>query len=218
MLMLLSGGNGVTPMQSICQQLTHEASKGKRELKKIWFLWSSRTIEPFKNMSISRHAISHHNALTDQLKQENTAVEASGSWYLKLHRFLEQSIGDLVKLISSGGDNQELDEEVNANCNEEAKFDDMLVDECFGDCALYTDLFLTSKDNKDYIVTEFPYLKQARPDLKRIFLEMRKEAIIQGEARVAVCICATKKFRIICQKACAEYSDSNVKFDIHYEQ
>uniref|UniRef100_A0A7S1ZTX8 FAD-binding FR-type domain-containing protein n=1 Tax=Trieres chinensis TaxID=1514140 RepID=A0A7S1ZTX8_TRICV len=53
MIMLLSGGIGVTPMQSICHQLMHEHEAGSRELKKLWFFWTARDPEIIDNMDVT---------------------------------------------------------------------------------------------------------------------------------------------------------------------
>ncbi len=56
-VMFLSGGIGVTPMQSICHQLMYEHTMGKRELKRIWFLWTARDPDILENMEVSRRSI-----------------------------------------------------------------------------------------------------------------------------------------------------------------
>ncbi len=42
MAMFLSGGIGVTPMQSVCHQMLYEHEWNERELKRIWFVWTAR--------------------------------------------------------------------------------------------------------------------------------------------------------------------------------
>ena len=50
MVLLVSGGIGVTPMQSIFNTLTHEEENG-RELKKVHFVWAVREMEIVKTMN-----------------------------------------------------------------------------------------------------------------------------------------------------------------------
>lgn len=52
-IMLMSGGIGVTPMQSICHQLMYEHELGRRKVEKIWFMWTARDPEILDNMDIS---------------------------------------------------------------------------------------------------------------------------------------------------------------------
>ena len=56
-VMFLSGGIGVTPMQSICHQLMYEHTMGKREVKRIWFLWTARDPDMLEDMEVSRHGV-----------------------------------------------------------------------------------------------------------------------------------------------------------------
>ncbi len=44
MAMFLSGGIGVTPMQSVCHQMLYENEWNERELKRIWFIWTARYV------------------------------------------------------------------------------------------------------------------------------------------------------------------------------
>lgn len=40
--LLVSGGVGVTPLQAVCNQLTHEHEERGRPLKKVYFIWAVR--------------------------------------------------------------------------------------------------------------------------------------------------------------------------------
>lgn len=62
-----------------------------------------------------------------------------------------------------------------------------------------------------------PFARYGRPDIKRIFLEMKREAVRAGDRRVAVCVSAPRKLTEMCRKACIAYSDSKVRFDFHAE-
>merc|ERR1712084_188508 len=43
-----------------------------------------------------------------------------------------------------------------------------------------------------------PFIRRGRPDIKQLFLDMKAEAIAQGEKRVAVCVCAPQKLSELC--------------------
>jgi hypothetical protein len=62
-----------------------------------------------------------------------------------------------------------------------------------------------------------PFAQTGRPDIKKIFLEMKEEAIESGDNRVAVCVSAPMKLAALCRKACIVYSDDHVRFDFHSE-
>ncbi|KAI2501563.1 FAD-binding domain [Fragilaria crotonensis] len=54
MVMLFSGGIGVTPMQALCNQLMYEQSTGMRELKKLSFVWIERDPNVMQNVDVVR--------------------------------------------------------------------------------------------------------------------------------------------------------------------
>jgi len=81
---------------------------------------------------------------------------------------------------------------------------------------LKLDFFLTSKEMPDDGAM-VPFVTKGRPNLKSIFLQMREEAIVLGERRVAICVCAPTRLVTICRKACAKFSDRKVRFDFHSE-
>jgi predicted ferric reductase len=60
-VVLIAGGIGVTPMQSICRQLAHDNCTCTRELQKVFLVWASRDIAMMDNMPISLD-LSQHNS------------------------------------------------------------------------------------------------------------------------------------------------------------
>jgi hypothetical protein len=83
--------------------------------------------------------------------------------------------------------------------------------------ALDLQVYLTTKSAAANAISHLPFVHNGRPDVKELFRKMRDEAIAKGEHQVAVCVCAPKRLVMICQKACAKYSDRKVRFDFHYE-
>jgi predicted ferric reductase len=59
-VMLISGGIGITPMQSICNQLIHEHGTRKRSLKKLSFLWMERDPIVMSDVEVVRRSSSAH--------------------------------------------------------------------------------------------------------------------------------------------------------------
>lgn len=77
MVMLLSGGIGVTPMQSICHQLMHEYENGNRKLKKLWFIWTARDPAILNEMNVSRRS-RRRSLASDIFATENIEIENIG--------------------------------------------------------------------------------------------------------------------------------------------
>ena len=84
------------------------------------------------------------------------------------------------------------------------------------DKILHLELYLSS--NSSYRSESVaPFIKKGRPNIKAFFLAARKEAIRQGEQRIAVCVCSAPAFVDICKNACIKFSDRRVRFDLHSE-
>jgi hypothetical protein len=64
---------------------------------------------------------------------------------------------------------------------------------------------------------QIPYARYGRPDIKKIFLEMKAEAMNSDNRRVAVCVSAPISLTRMCRKACDIFSDDQVQFDFHAE-
>lgn len=54
MVMLFSGGIGVTPMQSLCNQLMYEHQSNRRSLKQLSFVWIERDPQVFHEVDVVR--------------------------------------------------------------------------------------------------------------------------------------------------------------------
>lgn len=265
MVMLISGGIGVTPMQSIAHQLIYEHDWGERRMKKLWFVWTSRDPQVMSNMDV----ISRNNDSIKNFAIENATIidndhESSRGW----DKCSAQKLHASASFIASNGftglpGSSTLDEEQDGvmSLNDFIDIDDeeqdevskcvqknvdnaiinletagsvfttetmrglatnshMVGDEVFGSESgelLELDCYLTSKEIQDCRLGELPFVNQCRPDIKKIFLSMRKDAIRKGEKRVAVCVCAPKRLVSITREACVKFSNRHVRFDFHSE-
>jgi len=63
MIMLLSGGIGVTPMQSICNQLVFEHATKRREIQKLCVYWMERDPTAIQDMDVTRRGSSIHQSI-----------------------------------------------------------------------------------------------------------------------------------------------------------
>lgn len=75
-------------------------------------------------------------------------------------------------------------------------------------------IYLTGSRNNDQLS---PFVHEGRPDIKGLFLEMRKEALDAGNDKVAVCVSAPSKVSELVLKACILFSDEKLRFDFHSE-
>jgi hypothetical protein len=79
-------------------------------------------------------------------------------------------------------------------------------------------IYLTKQQSQLFPISQhIPNARYGRPDIKKIFLEMKQAAIESGEKYVAVCVCAPKAVTDKCRVACQRYSDHQVQFDFHTE-
>ena len=92
-----------------------------------------------------------------------------------------------------------------------------VVSEVFLDLTQVVDMqiYLTSQQFPTSL--QIPNARYGRPDIKKIFIEMKQAALDSGEKYVAVCICAPKAVTDKCREACQRYSDDRVQFDFHTE-
>jgi len=82
-------------------------------------------------------------------------------------------------------------------------------------------VYLTAKDVEPMNAEDESspsFIRYGRPDIKRIFLSAREDALRNGSVvHIAVCVCAPQPIVNLCRQACAKYSDRYVAFDFHYE-
>jgi predicted ferric reductase len=288
MVMLFSGGIGVTPMQAICNQLMYEQSTNQRELKKLAFIWVERDPVVMQEVDVVRRSSAGHfrkvvpeestnhiikrsgqqrstsgvfvpaidedchrpqgiastilslvpgsNVTDEQLAEQYPAEEFAdldddgsndksiGNFSL-LSRFPFRRTASQATLqavavadIDEEGDHaDDLDEESlvreaykhTLSTDGEPKVDENLN-------ALELQVYLTGKHDESKLAG-LPFVHFRRPDVKKLFADMREDAISKGEPRVAVCACAPARLVQICRKACVKFSDGKVQFDFHEE-
>lgn len=222
MVMLMSGGIGVTPMQSICNQLMNEFESGKRSMHKLWFVWTARDPDIMDRMDVSRRPRINSISASKTLKQ-NVKIGHT------IDRPLEGkiSLDDATKTITPSPEIYEDHSSEESYKNEsmcrpelerqKSSFQNTTIPvmEEFDDAILKLDYFLTAKEKKYH--ENLPHQHRGRPDIPEILSNIRKEAIKCRQKRVAFCICAPTRLVNICRKACAKYSDEQVRFDFHSE-
>mmetsp|Transcript_11019 Transcript_11019/g.16655 ORF Transcript_11019/g.16655 Transcript_11019/m.16655 type:complete len:482 (-) Transcript_11019:65-1510(-) len=117
LIMLFSGGIGVTPMQSICHQLLHEHAEKNRQLKKIWYIWSAR--DPILANENGSVIVNMSNHSTTRKKRAHLPIGGS------LRRLNSTSLAQnaLIELPRSFMPDDDLEFEIFNNDEGEAIFD-----------------------------------------------------------------------------------------------
>ena len=258
MVMLFSGGIGVTPMQALCNQLMYEQSTGVRELKKLSFVWIERDPNVMQNVDVVRRktwsaewpsepdieegninegqaqgiastllSLVPVSLMTDeQLEDEYSSQdldedsEDEGNIDSSVFTILPSLVRRtkvtskterLDTMCSDDGDDDTMNQSfLNAAYNDS-------IDECEAHDALDLQVYLTTQVASRSDFALLPFVHRKRPDVKELFRKMRDEAISMDECRVVVCVCAPERLVLMCQKACAKYSDHKVRFDFHFE-
>jgi len=279
MIMLFSGGIGVTPMQSLCNQIMYEYNTGLRpNLQRLSFIWIERDPQVMTGVDVVRRSIRHTNDSNtniqddgdiEQNKKETTIkrrndheenhfmrnkrLSLSRSIYPSNHTIDSghASMGIASTLLSlvpasavtdeqleqeypaenlddddddDGDDDDDDGDDDDGDSNNKDDDDDYTMDQTFLDLAydkkeegpLDLQVYLTGQ-RKYQSDDELSFINTGRPDIKQLFLKMKREALSKGERRIAVCTCAPQRVITICQKACVKYSDSQIRFDIHHE-
>ena len=305
MVMLFSGGIGVTPMQAICNHLMYEQSTMRRELKKLTFIWVERDPVVMQGVDVVRCSKSAHFNSTSY-RHDHPVEEIGDGSFSTLSAWDEDKVqglaSTLLAMIPASGvtdeqfeqqypseefadldDRCESDSESMGNssilsrlkfrrapsqkstvqniqgqpldsntvkmqdvvCGEVTKYSELkvrvepspydidideetLIREAYkvgstdgqesndGCNALDLQVYLTGK-SAPMNLAQLPFVHFNRPDVKKLFSDMREDAIAKGETRIAVCVCAPARLVQICRKACAKYSDQKIQFDFHEE-
>lgn len=232
-------------MQSICDQLLFEEVRKRRNMKKIKFVWTDRDPVMMVEAPVVRRMSSIDLETLSSVDNGSANADSDASMYERNSALIfSQLVSLLPPGTSTDDDFDKFYESLSELMDQDAEFlnnsnltlgdsadeldgmaDDMSVadnndpwdrdPECnktLGEI-LEMQLYHTGGQSEFHI----PYARQGRPDMKKIFLEMKLEAKEKGEQRIAVCVCAPKKLSAICRKACIVYSDKDVCFDFHAE-
>ena len=305
MVMLFSGGIGVTPMQAICNHLMYEQSTMRRELKRLAFIWVERDPVVVQGVDVVRCSRSAHFNSTSYRHNQHIEELGDGS-FSTLSAWdgdkLQGLASTLLAMVPASGvtdeqfeqqypseefadldDRCESDNESISNSSllSRLKFrrapsqkstvqaiqgqpidsnPEMMRDVAVGEVKMYSErkvrveptsydveideetlireaykvgstdgqgsndgcdaldlqVYLTGKSAPTNLA-QLPFVHFKRPDVKKLFSDMREDAMAKGETRIAVCVCAPARLVQICRKACAKYSDRKIQFDFHEE-
>eukprot|EP01083_Nonionella_stella_P237311 832615_1 len=262
MVLMISGGIGVTPMQSIANQLLNETesinikasdveasmlpkeltpldqndsqtdsedTSNLTKLKKIKFIWASKSMDTVKAMkdSATHHADSTGISIYDDAKEltpldqndsQTDSEDTSNLTKLKKIKFIWASKSmDTVKAMKDSATHHA--DSTGISIYDDAKEHDILD----------MDIFITGpqvqNDSNDASLSNHMKITHSRPFIDSIFQEMKETAIEHDETSVAVIVCGPVDLSDNCKVASRRWSDpiqlckkdgeSSITFDFH---
>lgn len=236
--LLFSGGIGITPIQSMCNQLVYEQSKGKRDLEKIRVCWTERDPVAIEGTDVVRRAsTSCHfqpevdlenldlrtiasNSVFNDGQSHGTDIASTLLALVPPSRRTDADLEQDYPIPSGTMDRKKPKRLQNAPKKGEGPSDESTFRGAFNNPALEDILdmqvYLTSKQ-ANAALQNLPFCHMGRPDIDQIFADMRDEALQSGLSRVAVIVCAPARLAHVLQCACVKYSDADLQYDFHME-
>lgn len=244
-VLLLSGGIGVTPIQSICNQLIYEHSKGLRDLKKMRVVWTDRDPVLVNRVDMVRRNSSHQLQIPNDRDEESQPHDlqslATGSIYWDADSYATAiasallthfppsdepgpDLGQECTLDGPVAPRQSRKKRAVSAAAEATRSDESTFRAAFENPSIHEILelqvYLTSQQRQNTMPSELSnlsFIHSGRPNIPKILADMREEALEMGLTRVAVFLCAPARLALICQNACVKFSDDRFQFDFHME-
>ncbi|CAB9512732.1 generating NADPH oxidase heavy chain subunit [Seminavis robusta] len=239
--LLFSGGIGITPIQSMCNQLVYEQNKGRRELEKVRMVWSDRDpccvekTDVVRRASTSQHfqapdldledldlrSIASHSVFNDG-KSQTTDIASVLLSMVPPSRRTDAELEVDYPVPDFGVSRKKSNRKASAaptrkknKASDESTFRGAYNNADLSDI-LDIQVYLT-KGQAPTTLANMPFVHTGRPDVEQIFADMRDEALESGLNRVAVIVCAPARLAHVLQVACVKYSDAELSFDFHME-
>ncbi|CAM9095088.1 unnamed protein product [Chrysoparadoxa australica] len=190
-VVLISGGIGITPMQSIANSLIDEFQRG-RSIGRIWFIWSVADRYMLEAMHDTGASEESFPSLPIAAKHAPKSFQP----------FMLKHMGSFDRSSSASIDAPDRTVE-DVLCTE---FYLTRVREDEGEQAL-------AGINVDL----FPHLLYGRPNLPQIMTDIKADLSARGEQRVAVCVCGPQGMISDTRGLCGSMTDDKVSFDFHGE-
>jgi predicted ferric reductase len=191
-VVLISGGIGVTPNQAICNDLIDAHSKG-RQMLKIIFIWIVRDMTIVHAMNESNHFPSNRDDAQHQTHGQSDNIDIivdEDIVTIQAESTLEKNLS-----VHNMGSNSLLCTEIYRTSKE----------------------IMSEEDLEKQSLSDDAVIIQGRPDFSQIFSRINEFAASRGESRVGVSICGPDAMVIDATKACRELKQDTVKWDTHFE-
>jgi len=238
-ILAISGGIGITPMQSITNDLLEQHCRG-RPLKLISFIWSVRDRAMLgalnageqQQQTIQQGLANPDDVLLQEREPAPAARAEPGVPRLPISFQPDLLISHKLSLGSHLSDASDASEDAfrpKASTFDEEGGDGSAKDPtAAASSLLQSEFFLTKVRRKEdfesagIAVEEQKCLRFGRPDLPAAFERMRRVAAEAGETRVAVLVCGpegmVKQVRQLCRQFSSSKSKGSVAFDYHCEE
>ena len=235
--LLFSGGIGITPIQSMCNQLVYDQNKGRRNLHRVRVIWTERDPVVMERADIVRRGSSCHFATPD-IEDLDLRSIASNSIFYDGNSQSDIASTLLTLVPPSRRTDTELEEDypmplgdIHRKRNvpkttpqptqaalvvsDESTFRGAFNNPSMRE-VLDMQVYLTSKEANPAL-NDIPFVHFRRPDIEQIFSDMREEALESDLKRVAVIVCAPARLAQVLQATCVKYSDADLQFEYHTE-
>ena len=203
-VMLIGGGIGVTPMESIYDHLLNEVHAGRQELRRIKFVWVERevafadqqeTVLKKKVVQLSNTTLTTSFSGTNSVDEDDNSA---GSLYIEeaVTPFSLQLL-NLSSCGMTGEEGYECDKEDlpdDDTLNNTGSIFDFTPDledsnevELIGDCVLDLEIYLTSTKPEETLSFD-PRRKNTqygRPNIPEIFLRMKRDVLMEAFASLS---------------------------------
>ena len=207
-------------MQSIYDQLVHEASHHGRDLRCLKFIWIERDPVLISERDLARHQEARQDpSPVVHWDSERSLAQESGCLSSRLLAAFPPGMSTDVEL------NEEYSQDFSSSMypdQEDLELPDPLdfskntMPSSQVATVLDVQIYLTGKQTTPDCLS-LPGVRLGRPNIKQLFLELKKQALAVGECKVAVCVSAPRKLMTLARQACVLYSDDSVRFDLHFE-
>jgi ferredoxin-NADP reductase len=236
--LLFSGGIGITPIQSVCNQLVYEQNEGQRELERIRVVWTERDPLAIERTDVVRRAstschfqapdvhvedldlrsIASHSVFSDGTSHTTADVASVLLSLVPPSRRTDAELEQDYPIPDVGAQRKPASRKTLPHTNKES--DESTFRGAYNnkDLSEILDMqvYLSSRQANEALA-RMPFVHMGRPDIEQIFADMRDEALQRGLDRVAVIVCAPGRLAHVLKVACVKYSDADLCFEYHVE-
>lgn len=201
-VLIITGGIGITPMQSICKDLLAQYMRG-RPMNKIWFVWS--VADRYMVDSVWSHDFDRAVNTTSDSAEPDPMYDSHNFERLP-HSFSPDTF------LRLSNQNMVREEKTDVEHSEEQPFD-----------PLYTEFYLTRvRKEEDFAAANIrpkyeDQVRFGRPNLDEIFAKMKEMSLAHGDKEVAVLTCGPLSMINDVTLKSQQYSGSGVSFHTHHE-